>query len=94
MNRKNQKAYRVSVTGRVQGVGFRYYTKKQAELLQIRGWVRNEISGSVTVFCQGSEHGLEAFFEKIRRGPALAQVTDVKAETSEPDPELTGFRIR
>ena len=68
-------AYRV--TGRVQGVGFRWWTQQQAKRLGLRGYVRNLADGSVEVQASGSRESLEHFRALLKRGPAGAQVAEV-----------------
>jgi acylphosphatase len=68
-------AYRV--TGRVQGVGFRWWTQQQAKRLGLRGYVRNLADGSVEVQASGSKESLAQLHSLLRRGPSGAQVTDV-----------------
>ncbi len=63
------KAYFVRIDGRVQGVGFRYWTIRAAERLGIRGWVRNEADGSVSLECEGSAASVDKFLHLVRQGP-------------------------
>ncbi len=80
------------VKGRVQGVGFRYFTHRLAEQLDIKGWVKNLGNGAVEVHGEGDENPMEQFLSKIKRGPSLASVQDV--ETGEVEPEgYQGFSI-
>lgn len=69
------KAYDVILTGTVQGVGFRYYTRMTANRLRVSGWVRNCPDGSVQIHCEGDEEALGQFLEAVRKGPAGAAVT-------------------
>ncbi|MEX1011942.1 MAG: acylphosphatase [Balneolaceae bacterium] len=68
----------ILLTGRVQGVGFRYYTQTQARKLGLRGWVRNRSDGRVEVVVQGPQETLDKFLEQLERGPAAASVTDLE----------------
>lgn len=65
------------ITGRVQGVGFRNYLAYKAGELQVGGWARNRIDGSVEAVVQGAPAAVNAFIECARRGPRAAQVTAV-----------------
>lgn len=65
------------IYGRVQGVGFRYFTWKEAEKLGIKGTVRNRYDGSVEVIAQGSEAQLMAFEQWLNVGPRTAKVERV-----------------
>lgn len=82
------------VEGRVQGVGFRWWTREQARALGITGWVRNERDGSVQVQARGGRQALARFRAALEQGPRGARVTSV---TGAP-PRLEGtperFEIR
>ncbi|AOF54208.1 acylphosphatase [Rodentibacter caecimuris] len=65
------------IYGRVQGVGFRYFTWKEAKKLGIKGFVRNRDDGSVEAIAQGSEEQLESFEQWLRLGPVTANVERV-----------------
>lgn len=62
------------IHGKVQGVGFRQYTKKQAGKLNLDGWVKNMPDGTVEVIAQGKEDKLETFIEHLKSGPYFAEV--------------------
>ena len=85
-------ARHVNVTGRVQGVSFRAWTCEQAEALGVSGWVRNLPDGSVEALLSGSERSVATLIEALHRGPAAAQVTDVRVSEAEPPPD-PGFHI-
>jgi acylphosphatase len=82
----------VRVTGRVQGVGFRYWTEREALKHGLDGWVRNERDGSVRAVIAGSEEAVSAMLEAFMQGPDSAVVTDVIREPAE-DEGFDGFRI-
>jgi acylphosphatase len=71
------KAVRATVTGRVQGVSFRWYTEQRARELGVNGWVRNEPDGSVALHAEGDAEAVDALVEWCRTGPALARVRNV-----------------
>ena len=71
------KAVQARVTGRVQGVSFRWYTQEQARGLGVTGWVRNEPDGSVLVHAEGEDDAVDALVAWCRSGPSVARVTDV-----------------
>jgi acylphosphatase len=81
------------VSGRVQGVSFRDATRREAEALGVRGWVRNLEDGRVEARLQGAASRVEALLAWCRQGPDLALVTQVERRDLEPGPPLTGFRI-
>ena len=68
----------VRVRGRVQGVGFRYWTQEEAERLGLVGWVRNEADGSVRALFSGAEEAVAEMLERLRQGPRGAVVSDVE----------------
>ncbi len=63
------------VSGRVQGVGYRYFAYRAALRLGLLGWVRNLADGRVEALAEGSPAALDAFAEELRRGPAHSSVT-------------------
>ena len=69
----------ITVTGRVQGVGFRYFAKDAADSLGILGWVRNNFDTAVECEAQGQEEDLEQFVGRLREGPPMSRVKDVAA---------------
>ena len=88
------KALTGHVTGRVQGVGFRWSTRHQADLLGVTGWVRNRIDGSVEVFAQGDSLALDAFRAYLTEGPRHANVAAVRLQDADPDSSITSFSVR
>ena len=70
--------YHIIVSGRVQGVGFRYFTKKMADELSIYGWVKNMGDGTVEITAEGAEQLLEDFLKFIKRGPSFSRVKDTR----------------
>jgi acylphosphatase len=83
---------RFLVTGRVQGVGFRYFARRVATRLGISGWV-NLPDGGVEAVADGSPDALARFQEELRSGPTLAVVENVRAADADPE-VLEGFEIR
>ncbi|MCA9649043.1 MAG: acylphosphatase [Myxococcales bacterium] len=88
--------YRLSlrVRGRVQGVGYRAFVRKQARALGLRGWVRNEQDGSVSVVVEGARSELVALRKLCDEGPPFARVDQVEAIWDDPTGEFPGFDIR
>ena len=82
------------VSGRVQGVGFRYFVRTAATRLGVTGWVRNDRDGSVRVEAEGSALRLNQLLEALSHGPSLAAVHDVKCDWQAPDGTYTEFTIR
>ncbi|MEI2416601.1 acylphosphatase [Orrella sp. JC864] len=70
----------VRVTGKVQGVGFRLATVRQAHLLGVAGWVRNAPDGSVEALIQGTPDQIDLMLQWLRVGPPAAQVRELASE--------------
>lgn len=81
------------VKGRVQGVGFRYFTAQSARENNISGWVRNLPGGAVEIHGQGEEADLRLFLDAVKQGPSMSRVDGVDKETLPPD-SSNGFSIR
>jgi len=86
----------IRVQGRVQGVGFRYALRDQAERLSLTGWVRNRADGSVQALLQGEQAAIERLIAWARRGPPGARVTALEEEplAREADRPYARFEIR
>lgn len=87
------KAARFLVTGRVQGVSYRAFTRETASTLGLSGWVRNLEDGRVEAWVEGPEDRIRQLAGALERGPHLARVTSVHAESVDPE-GLEGFVIR
>lgn len=87
-----------TVTGRVQGVGFRSWTRRMALRLDIRGWVRNEPDGSVHLCAEGTEETLAGLEAALRKGPMFSRVDDImmhdEASGEGPLPDTFDIRFR
>lgn len=66
------------IRGKVQGVGFRWWTQRNARELSVDGWVLNAPDGSVEAHLQGSETNVERLIERIKGGPPTSKVQSVK----------------
>jgi acylphosphatase len=84
---------RLTVTGRVQGVGYRIWAERAALSLGISGWVRNRHDGSVELQATGSEDAIAALIEACRQGPRAAVVTDMAIANADADGSQ-GFSAR
>ena len=84
----------LTVRGRVQGVGFRWYVVREARALGVRGWVRNRSDGAVEAVGEGPKDALHSWIDAVRRGPPAARVTDIEATWSEADALHHGFDVR
>ncbi len=94
MKHSEEKAYHIIVSGRVQGIGFRYTAKDRADRYGIRGWIRNLITGQVEIFCQGSNPQLEMFMQWCGEGPQGAQIEEIDTKEHPLEPDLESFEIR
>lgn len=81
---KAKAAFFATVSGRVQGVGFRYSAYNEARRLGLSGWVRNTAYGEVDVWAEGGEDAAERFLDWLKRGPPYACVERVDVDPKEP----------
>jgi acylphosphatase len=89
-----QYARRFLVRGRVQGVGFRWFVEREAHMLQVAGWVRNNPDGTVEVLAQGTRDQLAGLRSRLQEGPRAARVDNVEASDTNAVPGLISFQIR
>jgi acylphosphatase len=84
---------RFVVRGRVQGVGFRWFVEREASVLGVYGWVRNNFDGNVEVLATGTREQLNQLRGKLRQGPRAARVDEVDESEARPVEGLKTFRI-
>jgi acylphosphatase len=77
-------AVSVRVTGRVQGVAFRWHTEEEARRLGVTGWVRNEVDGSVLLHVEGDEVAVNDLVAWCHHGPTSARVENVAVRAAAP----------
>ena len=82
------------IKGDVIGVGFRAWTKIQAKIIGVTGWVRNHQEGFVEAQIQGEEEKVKEILELIKKGPLVSNVSDVQIFAQEPKEIFDGFEIR
>lgn len=87
-------ARRFFVSGRVQGVGFRYFVQDHAASEGVHGYARNLPDGRVEVFVEGDDESVMRVERAVRRGPASAEVDNVVVEAAVPSGRATGFSIK
>jgi acylphosphatase len=87
-------ARRYVIAGRVQGVGFRYFTHDAAIREGVHGWVRNLPDGRVEAVAEGEAEAIERFARAIYHGPPAARVGSVEVEDAVPTVRDTGFSIK
>ena len=83
----------IKITGKVQGVGFRYFVLRQAQELGITGWVSNKPNGDVEALVQGEKADLEEFVAKVKEGPSFSRVEDVSLNWLNKAEQYFGFEI-
>jgi len=83
----------VAVSGRVQGVGFRWFVQREGCFLGLGGWVKNLPNGDVAVVAEGPRHKLEKFLRSVRLGPSLSRVDDVSIRWLPECEGLVDFRV-
>ena len=81
------------IEGRVQGVFFRDYTKKIADLFNLTGWVRNLLDGRVEIVFEGEKDAIEGAIQEIKKGPPLARVDNVEIKWLPYQGEFNSFKI-
>jgi acylphosphatase len=87
-------ARRFLIRGRVQGVGFRWFVEREAHILKIAGWVRNNHDGSVEVFALGTPAQLAGLRSRLQEGPRAARVDNVEESEAQPVAGLASFQVR
>lgn len=86
---------KITVSGRVTGVGFRYSALAKAERYKsIKGWIRNCDPNTVEALIQGEKQEIESFFEWLRRGPPGTRVDSCRREEVEQSGALPDFHIK
>ncbi len=87
-------ARRYLISGRVQGVGFRFFAEGAAVREALHGWVCNRADGRVEIAVEGDVEALVRFEREMRHGPPLARVDAIEIEHTAPTGRDTGFSIR
>jgi len=87
-------ARRIVVSGRVQGVGFRWFVLERASIEGITGWVRNLPDGDVEVMAEGDAEAMDRFERSVRQGPRGARVDDVTTDILAPTGRFPTFTAR
>lgn len=87
-------ARRYVITGRVQGVGFRFFAEAAAAREGVHGWVRNRPDGTVEAWVEGDAESVQRIEAALHRGPAGARVERVDVEDAVPMGRATGFTVK
>ena len=88
------KRIHATVKGKVQGVFYREFVRREAEALGVSGFARNLKDGTVEIVAEGEEKQLKEFEKKFRKGPLMAFITDVDLKEEHATGEFDGFDIR
>lgn len=88
----NEKALKIRVRGKVQGVGYRRYAQRKASECQIFGWARNLFNGEVEILALGSAASLENYLKLLRQGPPFGHVEEVTTKQAESE-KISDFTI-
>lgn len=81
------------LSGKVQGVYFRAYTKQEADALHITGWVKNTSDGRVEIVAEGEKEHIDSFLEWCREGPPQAHVSNTQIQWQNATDEFNQFSI-
>ncbi|HWF78850.1 MAG TPA: acylphosphatase [Caulobacteraceae bacterium] len=87
-------AVRLTIRGRVQGVGYRWWAQREARRLGLDGWVRNRSDGAVELLAAGSSEAVAELADLCRRGPPSARVTAVEPASASATDIPAGFEER
>ena len=88
------KRIHATVKGKVQGVFYREFTRREAESLGVSGFARNLKDGSVEIVAEGEEKQLKEFEKRFRKGPLMAFISEVEIKEQPATGEFDGFDIR
>ena len=86
-------ARKFTISGLVQGVGFRFFTQRSAARHQVLGYVKNLKNGSVEAYAEGSAETVEAFKQDLTAGPTYSKVEEIEELVLEPTGLYSSFRI-
>ena len=86
--------YEITVTGRVQGVGYRYFAVQKANEMGITGWVKNSVDGGVIIMAQGIEVELNTFIDYLYIGPTRARVDRILTNKMQVVTVFDNFSVR
>lgn len=86
--------YEILITGRVQGVGFRYYVQKKANEMGVKGWVKNTVDGNVLIVAQCDESVLNTFIDYLYIGPQLSRVDQISKHKMDSLSDFNNFSVK
>ncbi|NIR50071.1 acylphosphatase [candidate division KSB1 bacterium] len=85
---------KLTVKGRVQGVGFRWFVQKTANKVNVNGYVKNLFNGDVEIEAEGARGRVEELIKEVKAGPRFAHVTDVFVEWKEYEGKYDSFDVK
>jgi acylphosphatase len=91
---KNNSRAEIIVKGLVQGVGYRYFVYTKASALKLRGYVKNQMDGTVLTVVEGDKEKIEQLVLNLKQGPMYADVRDLKIVWTGYAAEFSNFEIR
>lgn len=91
---ENIKTYKVLLSGRVQGVGFRYFTESVAGKYSVKGYVKNTPERKVEILCQGEEEEVLTFIDEVGKGPAFSVITGILKQEVTDNKVYNTFEIK
>ena len=94
MDIKEKTCLKLKIFGKVQGVFFRVFVKKEAEKRRLKGWVKNNLDGTVDIEVLGEEKQLEKFIEKLWVGSADSAVERIEKKIIESEKDFENFEIK
>ena len=94
LNKHQTDSFEIVVSGRVQGVGFRYFAMQRAIELGITGWVRNQADNSVIMVAQADEVVINTFVDFLYLGPTRSRVAQISKSKINSSPIFDTFSIR
>jgi len=84
----------IHISGYVQGVGYRMFAKRNADILGLKGYAANLRDGTVKILVEGQQADIERYLKKLREGPRLSSVRDLSIKWIEPSADFDKFVIR
>lgn len=88
-----RQSVKVIVKGRVQGVGFRWFTREKARNLGLTGYVRNLPNGNVEIWAEGEQQDINDLIHLLRQGPSWSQVTDLEIDEVQSQGKYDDFNV-
>ncbi|MFQ5750869.1 MAG: acylphosphatase [bacterium] len=84
---------KLTVKGRVQGVGFRWFVLREAQELGLKGYVKNLYNDDVEIVVEGNRNSVEELIDRVKKGPAFSIVTHVELDWKEYSGKFTSFNV-